>query len=56
MEKPPLPFLMRNHWIDERTIEPDEHAPERGRNPDSSVAAQYEDSVLPDADEEYEPS
>ena len=48
---------MRNHWIDERTIEDEELAPtQRGRNPDSSVAAQYEDSVPPDPDEADEPA
>ncbi len=47
---------MRNHWVDERTIGDEEHAPASGRNSDSSVAAQYEDSLPPDPAEEYEPS
>lgn len=50
---------MRNHWIDERTIEDElETAAPRGRNTDSSVAAQYEDTVPPDshAEDVYEPS
>ena len=51
---------MRNDWIDERTISDREDdldsAIPRGRNTDSSVAAQYEDSVPPDPDEDYEPS
>ena len=48
---------MRNDWIDERTLEDDlDHDTPRGRNLDSSVAAQYEDSVPPDPDEDYESS
>ncbi len=47
---------MRNPWIDEQTLEPYEPATSRGRDPDSSVAAQYEDSVPPDGDETHEPS
>ena len=47
---------MRNDWIDERTIEDDLDSAPRGRNTDSSVAAQYEDSVPRDPDEDYEPS
>jgi len=53
---------MRNHWIDERAIEDDLDRIPRGRNTDSSVAAQYEDSVPPDPNsdavtgDDYEPS
>ena len=47
---------MRNHWIDERTLDEAESAPSPSRNPDSSVAAQYEDSVPPDPDEVDDPS
>lgn len=47
---------MRNHWTDEQTVDEDACDPAFGRNPDSSVAPRYEDSVPPDPDEEYEPS
>ena len=41
---------MRNHWMEERTIDEGRLPAQRERNPDSSVAAQYEDSVPPDPD------
>ena len=49
---------MPTDWIDERTLDADWYGRPRPRNPDSSVAAQYEDSVLPEpeGDEAYEPS
>lgn len=47
---------MRNDWTDELALDEDAYAPAPGRNPDSSVAPRYEDSVPPDRDEEYEPS
>lgn len=47
---------MRNHWIDERTLDEADSTPSPSRNSDSSVAAQYEDSVPPNPDEAYEPS
>lgn len=47
---------MRNHWIDERTIDDEADSPSAGRNTESSVAAQYEDSVPPDPREDEEPS
>ena len=47
---------MRNDWTDERALDEVADALSAGRNTESSVAAQYEDSVPPDADEEDEPS
>ena len=48
---------MRNLFSDELALEQDRYTPARGRNPDSAIAAQYEDSLPPDPDEEeYEPS
>ncbi len=47
---------MRNHWIDEHTLDEEAYIPATGRNPESSVAAQYEDSVPPDPQEDEEPS
>ncbi len=47
---------MRNHWIDDPPSEDEEFGTSRGRNPDSSVAPQYEDSVPPEVEEGHEPS
>ena len=47
---------MRNHWIDEHTLDEADAVPALGRNPDSSVAAQYEDSVPLDPEEVDDPS
>ena len=43
---------MRCDWNDERTLE--EGSFPRERNNDSSLQAQYEDSVLPDREWEHE--
>lgn len=52
---------MRDPWTDRHALDEADYTPAPGRNPDSSVAAQYEDSVPPDPanysdGEEYEPS
>ncbi len=47
---------MRNHWIDERSLDEADSTPALGRDPDSSVAAQYEDSVPLGPEEADDPS
>lgn len=48
---------MRNFPCDTSTLDEADYTPALARNPDSSVAAQYEDSVPSDlTEEEYEPS
>ncbi len=39
---------MRNDWIDDRMLDDEDRHSPRGRNPNSSVSAQYEDSLPPD--------
>ena len=44
---------MRSSWSEEWMIEEEGERP-RGRDEDSSVQSQYEDSVLPDREFEHE--
>ncbi len=43
---------MRRDWSDERALDEDDLPPERSA--DSSLQAQYEDSVLPDRERGHE--
>ena len=47
---------MRNDWTDERAMEDEERPAARGHDPDSSIAAQYEDFVPPLTDDANEAS